>query len=89
MNTLLILLDNDSMTTLGRTAIENYIRQQNSWAKLFDAAWFISTSEKTADVRNSLRALSSGARITIINVSGSGWATSFSNEVTTWMKNNI
>lgn len=88
MNILLILFDGSTITSDAQQRVIDYLKQYGSWAKLLSIAWLIKTPKTTAEVRNELISFAGGSKIIVFNVTNSGWGTSFSNEVTNWLKQN-
>lgn len=88
MNILLILFDGTTIPIDAQENIIAYLRQYPSWARLLPTSWLIKTPKNTAEVRDELIPLARGGKIIVFNVSNSGWGTTFSNEVTDWLKQN-
>jgi vacuolar-type H+-ATPase subunit F/Vma7 len=70
--------------------LHNYLKEYQMWAKPLYSQYFIVTSKTAGTVRDEIQQLiDKNDKVLVINVTGKGWATNFSNKVTEWMKKNI
>lgn len=89
MNTLLIIFDVNITSTVTQAQIINTVKQQGSWAKLSSNAWLLKTSKSAIELRDELIRLTYASRLVVFDVSRDGWATSYSDEVSSWIKDNL
>lgn len=68
-----------------------YIKTYGNWAKPLESFWLIKTHKEISTVRDELLTkVSSGDKLLVMDVTGTGWATSsISKEVTEWMQKNV
>jgi hypothetical protein len=68
-------------------AVEEYIKAQGAWAHPLESLWLIRTAKGVVQVRDELKQhVHPQDRVLVFNVTGDAWASSWSNEVTEWMK---
>lgn len=89
MNTLLVVFNYTSTDTKIQDNIVGHIKLQGSWARLSPNTWLVKTEKNSTQLRDDLMKYSSVARIAVINVTSDGWGTTYSNDVSNWMKDNI
>ena len=92
MNTLLIsydLIGDEQLPDYQR--VFDYIKSFDGWAKPLQSVWLVKTTKSASVVRDELKSKTdSDDRILVINITGSGWATSFiSKSVNEWMYKNM
>lgn len=70
--------------------VSEYLKGFNAWAHVHESLWFVRTNKTAATVRDELDAIiRAGDRVIVLNVTGDGWATTFTDDVTDWMHNNM
>lgn len=70
--------------------IKDYIESFPDWAKPLESFYFVISSKTVSTVRDELMSLTdSNDKILVMKVNWNAWGTSFSSEVTQWMKDNI
>jgi bifunctional pyridoxal-dependent enzyme with beta-cystathionase and maltose regulon repressor activities len=71
--------------------IITYIKSLGNWAKPLKSQWFVVSGKNCSEIRTALRELTdTNDKILVMEVTGDDWATArMSDELTTWMKNNI
>ncbi len=70
--------------------VYDYIKSYPGWARLLKSCWLIRTTKTPGQVRDDLNRLTdANDEIATLNVTGCWWATSFSDQRTEWMKNNM
>ncbi len=89
MNTLLVIFNPDLMTITSQQGVIAYLKTTGSWARLFPSSWLVRTTKSAAEIRDELNVSFPGSRLAIFNVANTAWATTFSDEVTNWMKQNV
>lgn len=91
MNQLIILFEFKNPTLEKKNALKNEIRVYKKYAFLMDNACIIWTEDSAATVRDNLKKnLVSGDKIYVgVAAAPAAWLTSFSQEVTDYLKKNL
>lgn len=90
MNTFLIIFDPDLIGQLSGDSVENTIKSLGGWAKLSNNVWLVKSYSNAPAIRDSLKIIAPSSKITVFDVTNSGWATSnIIPEVVNWLKINI
>ena len=68
-----------------------YLKSHQSWAKPLKSSFFVKTSLTAGGLRDGIKGyIDSNDDVVVVTVTSQNWATfGISEEVTTWMKNNI
>jgi hypothetical protein len=69
--------------------VYDYIKG-HPWCHLLDSCWLIRTNKTPGQVRDELtRLIDSNDRVATFNVTRDGWATTWTDERTTWLHQNM
>ncbi len=68
----------------------DYIKGYPSWCHLLESCWLIRTNKTPGQVRDDLNRLTdANDEVATFNVTGCWWGTSFGDQRTEWLKNNM
>ncbi|MFA9272363.1 MAG: SinR family protein [Baekduiaceae bacterium] len=72
------------------TMLITRIKQMGPWAHLLESQWLIVTTMTASEVRDDLkRYIDENDKLVTVDVTADSWATTFSNNVTAWMKEHV
>jgi hypothetical protein len=67
-----------------------YIKSHGTYAKPLKSMWFIRTNKTASRVRDEIKQfIDSNDEVVVVDVTGSMWATTFSDNHTKWMKQHM